>query len=150
MDQANIIKFERGVLYLKLSEELNIDTMHIHAAIARIDRDGLEVVKGDSGIDLTATRMRLDWDQLDTIAQGFEMVQNFWEVQPLPHRHVLLTCGCTLDWDAYQRDNNNVAPNDLDYDLPHRNKHVWCGDHEESSIYRFLAGDFAKKQQEAM
>lgn len=24
MDQANIIKFERGVLYLKLQEELNI------------------------------------------------------------------------------------------------------------------------------
>lgn len=32
MDQKHIVKFERGTLYLKLQEELNIHTMHIHMA----------------------------------------------------------------------------------------------------------------------
>lgn len=139
MDQKHIIKFEHGTLYLKLQEELNTHTMHIHMAMARIDRDGLEIVKGDSGLDVTSVRMRLDRHELALISQGYEMVKHFWTEQELPRRHVLLTCGCIRDWDSLIEGH---WAHGMDFVL-------WCPDHDETKVYRCNKTDFPEIEAQA-
>jgi len=122
----DILSFEHGVLYFKLHEDWNKDTMHISCAIARIGRDGLRVNKGDSKIPVSSSEMKLSRQELKLIVEGYEMVRCFWQEAPLPKRHVLLSCGCIHPWD----------------DLEVSETCIWCPDHEEVKCIRHNTEDF--------
>lgn len=155
MEQKHIIKFERGVLYLKLREHFDTANMELHHTMARISRDSIQVVKTDSKGEISSTTMTLTAEEGGKLLQGVETVKRYWTEQPLPNRHVLLDCGCIIDWNEHEKDYTEFTNGSHTYELPYVRKEVWCSDCEEAFIYRFNKADFPEietqtQAQEAM
>jgi hypothetical protein len=131
----HIISFERGILYLKLREEFNASTMEIHCTLAKITGDDVKVVKADSKGEISSTSMILSDTEMTLLAEGWRRVLNYWENDVLPYRHVLLNCGCHLDWKPWTEE----YPEDA---VPYKGQAVWCNDHEEVEVYRFMVEHF--------
>ena len=139
MNSKHIIKFEQGTLYLKLHEEFNTSSMELHCTMARISRMSVTVVKGDSTVEVSATKMVLAPQEMNLLTEGWQMVQDFWETKLLPERHVLLSCGCVVNWDEHQ---HGLHP--ATYEMPLTGNWTWCQDHEEARIHRFSIPDFVE------
>jgi hypothetical protein len=133
MRQDQIIKFERGTLYLRLRETFDTDRMVVHCTLAEVTRDAVKVVKADSRGEVCSTSMTLSADDFTVLAEGVEKVHAFWHEQALPYQHVLFECGCIQQWDEVPL---------YEDELPLFGGGGWCNRHEETRIYRFKIDDF--------
>jgi hypothetical protein len=142
MDKKHILKQEGGVLYLKLRETFNPSTMSLHHTVTRIDRSGVRIVRAHS--DDIPNHESFSKEEMTLLVEGWQIVQAYWESEPLPHRHVLLDCGCIVDWDELQEQMNGRVgvPRESYYRMPQEGDWTWCSEHEDARVYRFCVSDF--------
>lgn len=133
MDKRNILKLENGTLYLKLQEDFDQDTLEVFSVVAKITRDGATITNPD-----TTNLLRLTRNAIKLLAEGADMVKVYWSIGTLPRKHVLLACGCDIDWDDYCSED----PSEIDDDLPVEGDYAYCKEHEETLIVRFNSIDF--------
>lgn len=137
MSQMSKAEFEKHVIkreyggnyYLKLREEFKPNSMEMHHTMAHLERGYVEIVKTDSTNG--TSRMALTASEVAILCAGFQVSQFFWNEQELPKRHVLLGCGCIVNWDEFRESG-----------IPYQYRGVYCKDHEEVNVYRFNEEDF--------
>jgi len=137
VNKKQIITFKQGTLYLKLRESFDTSRVEVHCTLAEITRDGTKVVKADSHGEVSSTSMCLTTEEMALLLEGFEKVQDFWNVEPLQYRHVLLECGCSTHWNEAKMG---------DGELPMIGGWAYCTSHEEQHIYRFNVLDFVGEE----
>jgi|SRR5579859_1718024 len=147
MESSRILSFERGVLYLKLKEWFYCSGMEIHCTLARITREGVEVVKADSKGEVSSTSMTLSAEEMDLLERGRQMVRGFWEVNPLGEKCVLLECGHVVNWDEWNEQMNGYSDTPGEYTAPGEDS-CYCFECETSyHVYRFNSRDFEQVEQ---
>ena len=143
-----IIKQEPGTLHLRLREEYNTSTLQMAHTMARVERQGVTVLKANTPNNpdtCNPHHMKLTSKEMAILAEGFRQVEHYWEEQHLPYRHVLLQCGCIIDWDAKDETGRTIQQKPLPFDYDW----AWCENHEEARPYRFNVEDFAETEVEA-
>lgn len=151
--EKHIIKQEPGMLFLRLSEQFRRYPIGMTCTIAEINRSGVSIVKTSDvpEVESTSKQIILTDEEMAVLLEGWNRVQHFWNESPLPKRHVLLGCGCIVDWDRlwmeeYDEQGNTIPGTGKPYfdGIPFLYKSTYCPEHEEINVYRFNAEDFAE------
>jgi hypothetical protein len=106
---------------------------------AAIDNDGVRIV---TNREKKSGEMKFTLGQMELIQEGMKLVDAYWHTDRLPSRHVLLECGCMIDWD---KDHHTLHPKYHLFYAIEENQYqteTWCPDHEEQSILRYNEEDF--------
>ena len=133
MNKHDILELENGTLYLKIQEDFNNVSLEVASTVAKITRDGVLIANPDGTSFLSLTS-----DAIELLAEGMDMIKKYWEIDSLPHRHILFSCGCSMKWDDYWEEEEN-------YEKPKEGNAVYCSDHDEEPdvfILRFNKIDF--------
>jgi len=142
-----ILDQQPGMVTVQLSYRFTED-LHLQETLAQVSKNGARIAIYDSEKDTQTYTFPAE--TLDALLQAWSEIKHYWQKAPFSYRHVLLDCGCLVDWDAHNIHMNEVlgcAPDA--YLMPVEGDWTQCFQHQEGAhIHRFNVADFCEEPKE--